>query len=86
MPTTHKITTIQQLLDVATPENIDSLMADFKDWLRLSMCLNALNDNAKNQGFIWIDDRKNNLEFIDFNLTKDGEIVRKFGLTTKKKL
>ena len=60
-------------------------MIDFKDWLRLSVAAGGLSNKLTNQGFIWIDDGKNNLEFIDFNLVEDGKVIDTLKLITKEK-
>ena len=66
----HRLITLQDLIDVATDDNFDTLMIDLKNWLGLQLGLKKVNA-SQGLGFSvrvngkavlkWMDDGKNNI-------------------------
>ena len=72
----HHITTMEQLVEVATPQNLKTLLADLGTWLRIHM---ALRQHAEvieaSRVFIWNDDDQPGLDSIRLKIkkTQDGD-------------
>jgi len=83
---TYEIKTIDQLVNVATPENVDELAKDLYVWLctvtglfaklkkdHPSLAKKTNSQIAKNT-FVWIDDGKDNMSFRGVS-TETGEVT-----------
>ncbi len=71
MSAEYRITTIKELVDTATPENIDFLLADLKNFVLMTKMTIDANIPTNNSCFIWVDDGKNdiNVQCIDGKCT-----------------
>lgn len=84
----YNIKTIEQLVDIATKDNIDNLMADLYLWLDYTVKLygkfkeanpkekDKLNSEIAGVDFIWIDDGKNELKESEFIDSSTGKLIR----------
>ncbi len=70
--TEHNITTVQDMIDCTTEENLDRFLYDLEVVIRTAH--NFKNMKAKTEGFVWVDDNKNNSEILIKHETrkKDG--------------
>lgn len=69
----HKINTIQDIINIITPENIDSFLIDFRKVLESAIHLKSLGKSICDaedipewelisEGFLWIDDGENKIK------------------------
>lgn len=65
-----RITTLQDLVDVATPENYQSLMKDLSSWLYFMLLVKAVGAEVKNCAMDWTDDGINELTGWDISVRK----------------
>lgn len=76
----YKIETLNDLIDVATPENVDALIKDLSSWLRKNVEIfdefrkeypektkGLKNSELAKVSFIWVDDGQN--DFLGIELT-----------------
>ena len=59
----YEISTMQDILDCVTAENIDRFMIDFRNYLDSAILVKIFSslkgEKIVNKGFTWIDDSKN---------------------------
>lgn len=58
MDQTYTITTIKELVDVATEKNVENLMQDLFNFIMLAKNASVQFDDTK---FVWVDDGKNDV-------------------------
>lgn len=87
-PKEYNIKTIDQLVDIATKDNIDNLMADLYLWLDYTVKFygkfkeanpklkDKLNSEIAGVDFIWIDDGKNELKESVFIDSSTGKLIK----------
>lgn len=69
----HEIKTIAELVSIATPENLDGLMADLKDWISLhAMAQPFAPYIVVKDVFLWRDDDKRGVTEIRIELTREN--------------
>lgn len=83
----YELTTIQDIINVVNPDNVDAFLKDFKGFLKAAVSYNEVyklvrstNENAhdlpKNvtlDKMIWIDDGKNDIKMIVQSNDSNGE-------------
>lgn len=85
-PKEYEIETLEQLVNIVTPENFERLSIDFLSWLNfvnLSFAKIKEKENLKDKlnseiatcKFVWIDDGKNKIKGIKIKNTTTGEIA-----------
>lgn len=62
-PQEHKITTIEQLFEVANKDNVNSLIKDLALSIEYFVELKRIAPKINSTEFIWIDDGKNDINF-----------------------
>ena len=67
---TFRLQTIQDIADVATPENIDNLLKDLKGVLLGYMAVRIVSPTLKLPHLDWIDDGDNTV-YLEFEPKKD---------------
>jgi hypothetical protein len=68
MNQTYVITTIKELVDVATEKNVENLMQDLFNFI---MFANNPNFQADSTKFVWVDDGKNDVFVSGIEMTQD---------------
>jgi len=82
----YEIETLEQLINITTPENFERISVDFLLWLNYTTETFAkikerdeykgkLNSDIAKVKFIWIDDGKNELKNVQLKNTTTGEIT-----------
>lgn len=64
------ISTMTDLVKVATPQNFNLLMADLTLWLHSMVCVKAVGVEIKECAMEWTDDGKNELTGYDIKVRK----------------
>lgn len=63
MKNQFKITTVQDMINCTNENNVDAFLKDLKGVLLTAHLVRSVtNENPESEGFIWIDDKKNNIE------------------------
>jgi hypothetical protein len=81
----YEIETLEQLVNITTPENFERLSVDFLLWLNQvnqtfakikerEEYKDKMNSDIAKVKFIWIDDGKNDLKNIQLKNTTTGEV------------
>lgn len=81
----YEIETLEQLVNITTPENFERLSIDFLLWLnQVNQTFAKIKEREEYKGkinsdiakvkFIWIDDGKNELKDIQLKNTTTGEV------------
>lgn len=68
MNPTYTITTIKELVDVATEKNVENLMQDLFNFIMFAKNPNFQVDSTK---FVWVDDCKNDVLILGVEVTQD---------------
>ena len=63
-----RIETLQDLVDVVTPQNYELLMKDTALWLYSTMMIKAVGAELKGAHMLWTDDGKNELTGYDIKV------------------
>lgn len=85
-PKEYEIETLEQLVNIVTPENFERLTIDFLSWLNyvnLSFAKIKEKENLKDKlnseiatvKFVWVDDGKNKIKGVKIKNTTTGEIT-----------
>lgn len=69
-PKAIRIVTLQDLLDVATPENFQLLMKDTALWLHSMLLVRTLGCEVKDAAMEWTDDGVNEISGYDIKIRK----------------
>jgi hypothetical protein len=83
----YEIETIEQLVNICTPENFQSLATDFLTWLDFANQMFAdlkksdeykgkLNSEIASVKFIWLDDGKEGLKYMTLKDPRTGKIKK----------
>jgi hypothetical protein len=82
----YEIETLEQLMNITTPENFERISVDFLLWLNYATETFAkmkereeykgkMNSDIAKVKFIWIDDGKNELKNVQLKNTTTGEVT-----------
>lgn len=86
MSKTHQIETLEQLINITTPENLERISVDFLLWLnyatetfakikQLEEYKGKTNSDIAKMEFIWIDDGKHDFKGVELTNTTTGEVT-----------
>lgn len=60
-PKTHKINTVQDMIEATNAENLDRFLVDLKGVIVMGHLLNLIHE-VKSQGFEWVDDGEHKID------------------------
>lgn len=85
-PKEYEIETLEQLVNIVTPENFERLSIDFLSWLNFvnqsfakikekENLKDMLNSEIATVKFVWVDDGQNKIKGIKIKNTTTGEVT-----------
>jgi hypothetical protein len=72
----YKIKTLKDIFEAVDTKNVDGFLKDFESWLRMTVALKAEQNpylELVDASFTWIDDNKNVLRSVKFEIREKGK-------------